>query len=158
MEIIVCPARNFNELNADILSVLGSEFREVLVSTCSPQTRSEFSAWGNLWPINFRPTENDRERELGVSAENTDLFNHYMGIVFELESKFKNLYGKESFGALIVDPTSNKIIMGVIEAMELHFRDFQSYQHPLITPTMLCINGVSDKLRLSSPGIYHTLT
>jgi tRNA-specific adenosine deaminase 3 len=128
--------------------------RIVNVSTYLPENKSEFEEWGKIWPINFRPNELDKEREKGHNESDKNKCIKYMNLAKEdsknCESVYNNLENmKGNFGAIIVNPNNSKIVMTSFISLQhsLKMSGDTIKNHPLLTPTMLCIEGVSAIVR-----------
>lgn len=106
LEIVVCPSKDAGGIPAAVGERLGST-REVRVARYPPSTREEFSSWGSLWPLNYRPR--GQEGPPGaVSPADCALFEAHLDAVRREDAAMRVLTGRDGMGAIIVNPRNGK--------------------------------------------------
>ena len=68
IEVILCPYEELENLSTDIREKFPT-IKKLPVCKYEPATRAEFDSWGKLWPVHFRSSEQERNREKGLSDE-----------------------------------------------------------------------------------------
>ena len=115
VQILLVPETH----NDDISSIFGSlvDLNEdmltdkflVSVAKYMPNYREEFDKWVPYWPINFRPSDADREREKGLPNEDIEIMRRHMIEVLLECDNLKEICGSDR-GGVIVNPIGNKVI------------------------------------------------
>lgn len=110
IQIVLAPI-GFDEslISLKTSSLLG-ERSMTRVSKYLPRNRNEFDAWGKYWPINFRPSELDRCRERGLPLDEVKIVAEWLKVLEDVDKNFFHLHNKDNFGALIVNPSNNKVL------------------------------------------------
>jgi hypothetical protein len=110
---------------------------------------TEAEAWGTYWPLIFRPNELDRDRIAGLSAAEIATVVQHIKLVNEDTIKLKNRGHMYSSGALMVNPLNNRVVITASQALDylVERHGASVLQHPLYTPTMLCVEGVAAIIR-----------
>ena len=177
LQVLLCPVSEYEYLSDDTKVLTGIQDRSKLVavqaSKTAPQTRAEFESWSSLWPTLFRPTELDRDRELGTHSEDDlKLIRQYMKMVVEDEEEcsrlaleFPGLVDKSNSeaeilrfleslnvsGGIVVNPENGFIVCTSSAFYRSKFDDDSvssdgkkaSFSHPLNSTTMRCIEAVA---------------
>ena len=136
-----------SSIDAGIMSRFKST-RRCAVSRFEPRKRSEFVAWGSMWPLLFRPTDLDREREAGPSAVFEERARRHMHRVEEDTAAIRSKYSMCTSGlsgAVIVDPDSDRVVMTCALALDLLVSRLgdKLLEHHLYSPTMLVISALA---------------
>lgn len=155
LEIIVCPEADFEaSVPEDIKSSLTGA-HVVSVARFAPHSRPEFLEWGQLWPIQFRPSETDRSREQGLDDKETARLSRYIEMLEAIDKLLEGETGLKNQGVIIVNPSNGAIITtshcAFTEEVSLRGRE-AALAHPLHTPVMRCINDVGNVLVNRPPG------
>lgn len=155
LEVILHPAADLCDIPSDI-SALMLEKRDICVSSCPPCTRGDFIEWGKLWPINYKPSEADRSRESGLPPEE---YAQMEASIFQLRTEDETMFsltGLAKYGAIIVNPMNNKVIATASASLQNRLSKMDRslvLNHPLMSPTLLCIAAVSDALQNRPPDL-----
>jgi hypothetical protein len=81
----------------------------VQVSQYAPSYREEFEALGKHWPINYHPSEEDRERKKGFSEAEFEVIKGFIDLLQEEDVASMSLYGCKGKAAMIVNPGNNQV-------------------------------------------------
>ena len=105
-------------------------------------------AWGSMWPLLFRPTDVDRDRETGPSAVFEDRVRRLMSSVQEDTAALRIRHSSSLShlsGAIIVNPDNNQIVMTCASAIDILFPRLGEgvLRHPLYSPAMLVIAALA---------------
>ena len=140
---MVCPVEALPLVDPQVLARFRST-RQCEVSRFEPRRRSEFVAWGRLWPLLFRPTDLDRERETGPSAALEDRARRLMTRALEDSAAVRSRAPQLS-GAVLVNPDSDLAVMTCAAALEILLPRLGEHVllHPLYSPTMLVIAALA---------------
>jgi tRNA-specific adenosine deaminase 3 len=148
LEVIISPITVPLE-NIDV------NVRDMLISTHSletyrvePRNKEQWQKWSLVWPMHFRPSNLDRERERGCTIEEYNKSMKYMIIAENDEAKYSDKERQQSpRGGIVVNPENGKIIMTSRRAYEQLTDTYGTdiiARHPLYSPAMLCIHGVAE--------------
>eukprot|EP01041_Mallomonas_annulata_P010846 gene10846-22635_t len=162
LEVLICPQSYFDSISPEIASRFSS-VRNVEVVRFQPQTREEFEAWGQGWPTTYRPTELDRVRAKGLDAVELQYLSTYTEalksdvldvarIHHSVNREVLNMTvnGTHAIGGgVLVNPELGQVVMTSSRSLELAISQFGSgaLQHPLHSPTLLCVDGVAALIR-----------
>lgn len=150
VEIVVCPSPSYRTLNASVQDICDQYSKdEVLVAKFSPISKMEFKDWGQYWPINYHPSELERNREKGLSEDeiaviskfHTKLESDNTNIIQLTNAQFQN------HAAFIVNPMTQNILASSMLAYQLlqsRYGQELLYDHKLLTPTMVCIDHLAE--------------
>ena len=119
-------------------------------SKIEPNCKEEFKRFGMFWPVNFHPSQQERDREKGISP--SDLSSIYANITQLKEDKAnvcKLLAKVDCGGAIIVNPSNNGVLATSYEALVRLSQEHGDgiLQHPLYTPAYLCIDEMGHLAR-----------
>jgi hypothetical protein len=149
LQIIICPEDCFDRLVPEDLRTSLNDISVVNVPRFAPHSRSDFEEWGQLWPIQFRPSEVDRAREQGLDEEESARLSRYMQMLDEVDSSLERETGEKNQGVIVVNPANGAIITTSLSAFaaEVSSRGKDAaLAHPLHTPVMRCINDIGSIL------------
>lgn len=156
LEILVCPEKNIDQIPLELLKYCDKK-RVVKVAKIPALNRVEFEEWGRVWPSSYRPNILERQREHGASKEDIERVKKYLELVKHDRNRCEIELNKPNNGGIIVNPLNEAVVMTSIDAY-LHLKKMQGeniYNHPLYTPTMICIEGISAIVRgeIDSQGL-----
>lgn len=108
--ILLCPFKNSDDWRG--VSVIDKFVNTAVfkVPKYSPNSRQEFESWRIHWPINFRPSELDRDREKGFKESEKALIESF--ILDKLKLDEQNIFdetGRLNCGAVMVNPVNNEV-------------------------------------------------
>ena len=110
LEILVCPVgdqEDIPEAAKDLLSTCSC--RNVLVCKYAPGSREEFTAWGELWPMNFRPRDDQSNTLPSVCPSDCLLFEENRERLEIEEKTMLSITGQHSVSAILVNPKNNEV-------------------------------------------------
>lgn len=124
VQILLVPTSYRNDISRVFQSVEGlsmSMIQDTItvdVPRYMPNHREEFDTWVKYWPINFRPSDADREREKGLPKCDVDLIcAHLAGLQDECKH-MKSLARSSAASGMIVNPLNNKVRFEPFTAVE----------------------------------------
>jgi len=149
VEIVICPVTSYNKLESSVRAYCDQFSKEtVSVAKYQPITKAEFKEWGQYWPVNYHPSEDERNQEKGLTAEE---LQHIARLCKELETVNTLLAAGTNdvlscHGALLVNSTTNQTVVSskiAYDHVESQYGRDAVVAHPLLTPTMICINHLA---------------
>eukprot|EP01038_Epipyxis_sp_PR26KG_P006325 gene6325-8710_t len=178
VHIIVCPNNQYDALPQEIKDICQVNYVSN-VSRLEPLNRQEFEKWNKYWPINYHPSQAEKEREKGLNTKELQSMSSFLLKLEEEESLLKSFLLEKEFiknnskndyddiivtlphfssyihatgtmnCGIIVNPSNNRIVMTSLQAMKAHYEAYgiAAVNHPLYTPTMLCVDGVAAVVR-----------
>jgi tRNA-specific adenosine deaminase 3 len=167
LELLICPVDTFASLASPKLDDIKNELlsnRVVSLLKYAPRTKKELEAGRVNWPLVFKPSELDKEREKGVSGEEVALVVKKIDFANADAHQMKineclNGSCVSPVGAVMVNPSNGSIVMD-------SYRGFQSIlkcypeltrdilaANPLYDPVMLCLRGFGLVLAGQIPGM-----
>lgn len=164
LELIVCPESY--ALTDEILEKLGKYDQKIVpVPKYEPQNKKEFKSWAGYWPMNFHPSEDEREREKGFSEQEKQEIHQNLYKLLEDRENVLKFYQENNYhdvdkqsmaGGIMINPKGNKLIATTSQTfqfLQTQYSDTMKIcNHPLFTSTMLCINLVGDIALEKYPG------
>lgn len=150
VEIAVCPYSSYHTLKSSVQEIRDQYPKETIpVARYSPISKTEFKDWSQYWPINYHPTELERNREKGLDEAELAAITKFRK---RLESDNENIAAMSDsnflhHAAILVNPITQEILATSKRAYEeliLRYGKEYVYHHPLITPTMVCINHIAN--------------
>jgi hypothetical protein len=157
IEVAVAPSSFESSLPVSVIEIVKNaiERRHIQVAKYAPQTIKEFNEWTAIWPVSFHVSEIERQRKKGLShEEKTQIHLHYEQLLLE-HVKIQNLLPHVS-GAILIDPQSNQILCTTSQAINYLIEKYgllSVQEHPLLSPTLLCIDHLSYIARGELSGI-----
>lgn len=130
LEIILCPEANRIDLEifrqqvispTENISIEPLEIKDIFTTTMpmynmlvprySPNFKAELDRWVIHWPIHFRPSLLEREKEKGLGDEEIETVREFMSLVDDDARKILEISGVNDGGALIVNPNIMKVCL-----------------------------------------------
>ena len=159
-----------------------SNIQHTVAAKYVPETREEFQSWGQHWPIVFRPSELNRDRDRGLPVDEADTLGQYIDALDLVERRFSENLGISDYGSIIINPVNGKIVANsydgwnylsgvssssssspssqqltasVETASAAAVAVHSTKMNALYTPTMICIEIVAAITRadIDSPGL-----
>lgn len=112
-----------------------------------PRNRNEFTVWGQAWPINFHPGQEERSRAKGLTEEEQAFVTDMVSLLISL--------GGSSNQAVLADPVALRAICSSADALQRRVDVYGSAcmaEHPLYTPTLLAVDQIACIARRECPG------
>ncbi len=161
LELIICPSET--TIPRDISALLPVT-RLVNVCKYPPRSRQDAQEWGQLWPVQFKPNENDRIRDRGLSEHEMLQVDHGRKELQRVISmhRLQNCTTVESVqtsAALIMNPENSTVLIDSKQAREYVDKSLTpsssssssspcfSELNPLYTTGMILIEGISAMVR-----------
>ena len=156
VQMLLCPSYHLSSLTAEGKHVYDTHPHTILpIPKVAPELTKEFQDWSIYWPLNFHPGERDRQQVKGLTKEDlAAIQQHTMTLLQDdqcVKKKLSDLTtsseGKVGLcGGVVVNPFSNTVVCTSSEAiafLEALHAGYHFIQHPILTPTMLCIDHVA---------------
>lgn len=184
LRILLCPEKHYEEIPNELKQRIqrccidGNSYEIVRVYRFEPRNREEYQTWGTVWPCSFRQNQQEKDRERGFSKQELEQIDQSLQALYADEEKMTKLsQGISGGGAVMVNPTNNKVVVTCTQAT-LHLISKNARQpipsgevscasvknsesiegtitenvraletHPLLTPVMRCIDGVASVIK-----------
>lgn len=168
--VILCPEYHVPSLISEAKTLYETHPHIIVpVPKVAPELTKEFQDWSIYWPLNFHPGERDRQQVKGLTkAEVEAIQRHSLRLLQDDDivrgrlnttpltgSKSEEAVGSGICGGLVVNPFNNEVVCTSSEAiafLETLHPGYSFMQHPILTPTMLCIDHVAHVSRRAAPG------
>jgi hypothetical protein len=111
LTIIICPVDKFDTVPIEIQALCSSK-QVVVVCKVNPETKEEFSNWSVHWPMNFHPTQLEKDREKGFTPAELDTMKQ--SVSYLKQDEFNNRHmtdGVYCIGAVVVNPCNGRVVM-----------------------------------------------
>ncbi len=165
VEIVVCPSSSYRTLSTSVQDVCDQYPKdEVVVARFSPTSKTEFKDWSQYWPINYHPSELERNREKGLSEDEIIAISTFHNkLISDNNSIIESTNGRfQTHAGFIVNPVTQELLASSSKAYQILTSRYSPeciYGHQLLTSTMVCINHLAEMVSGQIPlesGELHT--
>jgi len=153
LEVVVCTEAAYAATIPEGIKAKLTDVHAVDTYSEAPESRAEWERWGTNWPIHYRPSDLERNRQKGFTATDSARAERFLRLAEEdaqAYSEKERRGGVEATGmrgCVVVNPLSDKVITTSHAAFE-HLAKTYDRQllatHPLYSAAMLCIYGVAE--------------
>jgi hypothetical protein len=153
LEVVVCTEAAYSATIPEGIKAKLTDVHAVDTYSEAPESRAEWERWSANWPIHYRPSDLERNRQKGFTAADSARAEHFLRLAeddAQAYSEEERCAGVETTGmrgGVVVNPLSDKVITSshaVFEHLAKTYDRQLLATHPLYSAAMLCIYGVGE--------------
>ena len=147
LQVIVCPFSYNDYINMTLYSQYFDTLISVKVPKYEPNTYDEYVHANSVWPTSFKRNhksfQGSLDEVLNLEFIIKDNINLALNDLNKCIVDFK--WESDKCGSVIVNPKSNLVVTSCYDVISYNLKVYgDKYRsHPLLSPTLMCIDGVS---------------
>jgi len=147
LEVIICPTAYKDYANMTLYDQYFTTIVSVKVPKYEPRTYDEYVHANSMWPTSFKRNHQSFQGIMDEISESEFIIKENMRLALNDLNKcvvdFK--WSSDKCGCIIVNPKNNMVVASCYDIIShnLVTHGDKYRNHPLLSPTLICIDGVS---------------
>ncbi len=147
LEVLVCPVSHKDYINMTLYSQYFDTFKSVKVPKYEPNTYDEYVHANSVWPTSFKRNHKSFQVIMDEILNSEFIIKENIKLALNDLNKcivdFK--WESDKCGGIIVNPKGNLVVASCYDVISYNLGKYgDKYRtHPLLSPTLMCIDGVS---------------
>jgi len=147
LEVIICPVTYVDYVDMTLYNEKFISIRSTRVPKFEPNTYDEYMHANSVWPTSFKRNHKSFQGSLDEILSSEFIIKNNMKLALDDINRCKIDFKWESdkCGSIIVNPINNMVVTSCYDVISYNILKFgDKYRnHPLLSPTLMCIDGVS---------------